>query len=460
MAPSKVQIEARKSKLDTRKNVLGSLLDQARSDTGVVQSLNSFEPSKPDSLNVIALSKLSRKPLEQLALFLGIDRVSIDQMYTNRTKLAWAIVRRFSRLLPSKCSECNSVYHNERNSTSVLECHLCGRGIHDCREVMATISVQQEAVNIQMIPSLSHMVWLCSECFSLPDVPNPNSTLPNSSCTTPSRSRTASTSSTTVHDDSRVADLLRGAIAITTSKQEVSGDVPDAAEGETEQGVVIGDENTLDEQVKVSEVKKDEDDQSVCKAFLDWSCEHGTRGDRLVNGSRCIYKHLPVCGPFLKSGSSVKGCTDSSCQLFHPKLCRYVQSETCCHDDKCNFFHPFDFRKARKTAIKAKSVKKPAPKNSQNSKGKGKGNGKGPKPNGNENFKLGKVNVGPHFQRFEGLVTRLIERMDYMEKRLDTMVSQAESSRTHHPPRMPLQVPWQPPLMQLQHYPPSQPVCY
>lgn len=164
------------------------------------------------------------------------------------------------------------------------------------------------------------------------------------------------------------------------------------------------------------------DTRPVCKAFLDWECKHGTRGLKLIMGRPCKDKHLPVCQPFLKFGTSQKGCTDKSCSLFHPKLCKFVQTDACCFNSKCKMFHPFGYNKARKAAVKTR-VSKLAKSKERSQKKNQTCPSNAPLPEKIEEIGE-KFASYQDFLKFESVLNRMIERLDSMERTVNKLQAQ------------------------------------
>ena len=451
-------------KTDPRNLVVGSLLEKASGRSNLIRCLSVLDFKKSDKVVIDSLAQQKRELLESLAAFMGIHDPGNTKLYRNRTKLSYSIVRRFSQLTPSICAECGEKYTTSMNHTPELECNQCGRGAHNCEMVSSVLHLQSQL-------SLSHMVWLCTECYhesSLRSLPGASTPL---NLSKGPRSRNDSTSSVT----------LRSILDPSQIESQIESESSDIVIIEPRIAAVEGGGEVVQQCVakerEVDEVKeKKADERPVCESFLEWECKHGIGGKKLVNGKECPNRHLPVCRSFQKFGSSEKGCTDKDCLLFHPKLCRFIQSESSCFNVACKFFHPFGFSKARRAAIKTKSVrdkmKTEDRKKSEVRSGKKK-SGESEERKKSE-VRTGKKKSGESgrehrgskksedssqdFRKFEDLLTRLMDRMESMEKQLELMKGLAPEIPKQAVQAMP--VPWQ--IPHPMRFPPqfSQPVCY
>ena len=335
---------------------------------------------------------------------MGIADPNLKKVFSNREKLAVVIMRRFNQLTPCLCAECNVKYKLSLDSIPSIECHICGRGAHTCDLVADSLQQYQEVTS-----PLAHMVWLCYNCYHSSGTTEVPTTATPASISARSRNNSISSQS----DQTPVTDLLKGAVKSLSETVAVTEEVKVVADNSEKK-------DPEKEEPKKDSEKKDkiggetQDNRPVCKAFLEWGCKHGTRGAKLIMGRACKDRHLTVCKPFLKFGTSQKGCTDDSCVLFHPKLCNFVQTEASCFNSKCKLYHPFGYNKLRKAAVKTREKKLANLKEKTQQKRK---NGPTTTEKVEETGKeTGKFARCQDFQRFEEILTRLIGRMDVMEK--------------------------------------------
>ena len=73
----------------------------------------------------------------------------------------------------------------------------------------------------------------------------------------------------------------------------------------------------------------------VCKFYLRGSCKHGKKG------SKCSFKHPPMCFKFLRNGDRGGGCKKGKeCKYTHPQMCWCFKTDKICRRKDCKFFHP------------------------------------------------------------------------------------------------------------------------
>ena len=398
--------------------MMGSLLQHASGNTVVLNALNCYDPVKADSTNCKNLNeKVSRDHLNVLASFVNIRNAEDKIVFPKATVLIKAIVWRLNQLKPSNCSECTEVYRVDLSDTPLLECHMCGRGAHNCEQISAALSDQKECLDANLSKSLAHMVWLCSCCYHSVN-PIPRSSLFNSLCATPATKHT-----TPSERELGVKSLLSKAILITEHISKTQ------KEDENDEVVVVESDSKETERVEeVERVSKETDgsgeevdDRPVCRAFSEWSCQHGLMGNKLIKGRKCPDRHPLACKKYLKFGTTENGCSVTDCELFHPKLCRFIQSEASCFDVKCKSYHPFSFNKLRRAAIKAKASRdKSSAAETVNKRNDKTRNKKKPTvERSHERKKNGSNSDSSDFRKLQDLISKLIGRVDSLEKRFE-----------------------------------------
>eukprot|EP00116_Pleurobrachia_bachei_P008736 sb/3468998/ len=209
------------------------------------------------------------------------------------------------------------------------------------------------------------------------------------------------------------------------------------------------------------------DNRPVCEAFTEWSCQHGIAGNKLINGKKCPDKHLPACKKFLKFGTSENGCTVTNCQLFHPNLCRFIQTDTSCFDVKCKSYHPFSFNKSRRDAIKAKATRDKASTGTSKSNDKSRNKKKPSVESSNERKNKRNNSEISDFRKLQDLISKLIVRMDSLEKRVEEIprermqssesINPSQFQKVPIPQPQPFLNPWQAWNVPRQF---AQPACY
>lgn len=78
----------------------------------------------------------------------------------------------------------------------------------------------------------------------------------------------------------------------------------------------------------------------ICEELKHGTCSHGIKGNKIVYGSRCQYKHPKKCIPFCKYGNDYsRGCVNVECKYLHPILCRNSAEKGVCLVEKCTYQH-------------------------------------------------------------------------------------------------------------------------
>lgn len=397
---------ATREKHDARKSALGSLLNAASGKREIVRCLSLVVPVKSDHYNALTLKTQTRPQLEALAKFMGIAETN-NRVFSNREKLAVAVMRRFNQLTPCLCAECNVKYKLSLDGVPSIECHSCGRGAHSCDRVSASLQQQREVSS-----SLAHMVWLCYDCYHSSGTTEVPGTATPASISARSRNNSTSSQSEKAPVTELLKEAAEGLSEFVVTEEVAASEDSEKSESEKKEKE---EEDTEKEEDDPEEIP---DTRPVCRAFLEWGCKHGTRGEKLIMGRPCKDRHLTVCKPFLKFGTSQKGCTDTNCALFHPKLCKFVQTETCCFNSKCKLFHPFRFNKLRKAAVKKRATKLAVSKERSQPSSQACPT---TTPLPEKTDEIGKSASYQDFLKFEEVLTRMIVRMDSMEKSLSRL---------------------------------------
>ena len=89
--------------------------------------------------------------------------------------------------------------------------------------------------------------------------------------------------------------------------------------------------------------------EDVCEAYKRKQCPHGTRGTILVNGKACGKNHPPMCGFFVRHGTTRgAGCKKGKeCPRYHPPICRDSERKRECYKENCQRIHLKDTRRKR-----------------------------------------------------------------------------------------------------------------
>ena len=75
-------------------------------------------------------------------------------------------------------------------------------------------------------------------------------------------------------------------------------------------------------------------ERAVCRYYKSGSCKFGPRG------KNCKFAHPKKCYKFLRYGSDDKrGCRTSTCEYYHPPLCRGTEDGRGCRRENCRYYH-------------------------------------------------------------------------------------------------------------------------
>ena len=289
------------------KVVMGSLLDQA-ADPIAKSVLTAFLPFKSRSANEALLSgpKFTVSAMESLAKFLEIELVDSEskKLFTKPT-LARRLTSAVFALLPSVCNECSVTYTVQIEPTSdckpLLSCFVCYQGSHWC----TTMSDKVSALESVQLPH--GMIWLCDKCTDFSTSLRKGNDKKGSD-----RSRCNSVSSVT-----------RSRVNSSAEEQSISTKEPDEkapANGESSEKADPANGEPHD---KSKGEPFSDGNKPVCRHFKKGTCVHGLKGNKVVNGKKCEYRHPKRCFKYMNfKNDKKKGCVKGgNCQYYHPPIC-------------------------------------------------------------------------------------------------------------------------------------------
>ena len=298
------------------KTAVGLLL--MRADELTKRVLTAFDPSAKRSANIKALNSFNLDILEPCANFLGINLSDSEEnkLFTKES-LINRIILGIRALLPSQCSDCNQQYTVVLDSEvpPVFTCHMCYQGSHDCD----TIKSLHSALGSTSTKLLSGHVWLCSECHG--------SSIPVKLRKSKSRHNSVSRNDTL----SRIRDELQN-LEVESTANEPPGPVVT-----TEPNALVNSELQSELSIRVRSLTK----VNICQKYKSGKCPNGVRGNKLVNGSKCEKEHPKRCFKYCRYGDKHRhGCKEeSSCEYFHPSLCKFSVQKRICTNKDCTFVH-------------------------------------------------------------------------------------------------------------------------
>ena len=88
----------------------------------------------------------------------------------------------------------------------------------------------------------------------------------------------------------------------------------------------------------------------MCRHFKKGTCVHGLKGNKVVNGIKCEYRHPKRCFKYLNfKDDKKKGCVKGgNCQYYHLPICPNSLQNKVCKDTKCKMPHLKSFRRSKK----------------------------------------------------------------------------------------------------------------
>ena len=304
-------------------SILTGLIEEAESASHDVKNCLKSYCLNTSTKQLRSMFHNTKKPVivETLKFLKAANRDWND--YTKEACLL-ELICRVQNLLIDKCQFCNQHYAVSKNEESLLQCSLCGQGVHmEClksllgeafSETQLTPKDVQELINPYNINSLKFM---CLECS--------NTTLPQSS------------------DGLKKSVAKKSTSPITTIKV-VDAEVQQGDCTESINQITVSIDRDTNTEQKTQE-RPSPDPPLVspedCKLYRIGQCPHGISGKTEVDGFRCKFTHRKRCRKFCKFGTKHKyGCKNgNNCDYFHPVLCKYSVQRGLCTNLECKFAH-------------------------------------------------------------------------------------------------------------------------
>ena len=270
----------------------------------------------------------------------------------NKTQLSHLILCRLQNLLPDDCGICNKRYSVKIEESPLLECSICGQGVHE--ECWSNLLSAASSASDPLIDQ-TDLIKKCLNPFNLPGVfyicpACEETTIPLEEENTKSKKKdnlpkklptpetvppvdlnvdTSSLNENPIPTDDNFADSqeMLGLLDETkTDSQEVrSSDSTSPTEVETDHPA----DDPVDQ--KGSQQKSD----IICRYFRRGTCKHGLRGND------CRYSHPQMCKKFMQHGTrQPNGCKlGKKCKQFHPLMCIDSLKKSECFNEQCTFNH-------------------------------------------------------------------------------------------------------------------------
>ena len=266
----------------------------------------------------------------------------------NKKELAHHIICRVQNLLPDVCGICSERYQIKLEETALLECAVCGQGVHaKCWYSLLNIDpvaigsvniTVNDYVNPSNLPGIHYLCTVCEE-RTIPS----NTKQKNSTGVQPPHSTINTTNdkyaNSIVVDDATTANLSSNSTCegIETSDQNAIDNgktIQDSGTDSTYSAPVISNTDSIDNTSNKPDASKSKV-ETVCRFFRRGTCKHGLRG------TECRYQHPQMCRKFTQHGTrQPHGCNlGKSCKLFHPLMCLDSLRKSECLDEKCTYQH-------------------------------------------------------------------------------------------------------------------------
>ena len=201
------------------------------------------------------------------------------------------------------------------NPTSLLVCHSCFQGSHDCD------NMKTKAEAFLSLDKALGIVWLCQHCLPLNDA--------------------AKLYYEDDEEDSKERDEHDTVNEVITEQVSVTvGAEVDKPHSQIESPIVNKQDVTIPPNQR----------NDICRGYRHGNCPHGLTGKREVNGASCSKAHPRICYRYRKYGSEgPKACTKGmDCNFFHPVICKLSLKKQKCTKTNCTHIHMRSNQKTEK----------------------------------------------------------------------------------------------------------------
>ena len=150
---------------DEKKLILGSLLNDSRTDPLAKRIIGAYNPASSYKANLLSIKSCKSGPIEACAKLLGFTVKDEEgkKCYKNLEMLSDRIILKIESLFEMHCDECNDEYCNTLEDTPLLHCRLCMQGSHNCESMKLKAQSYNECLEGSTQPK--GLVWLCHECL-------------------------------------------------------------------------------------------------------------------------------------------------------------------------------------------------------------------------------------------------------------------------------------------------------
>ena len=288
--------------------------------------------------------KQKRDVLRDTAEYLNIPG------FMDKTKdtLAHLVICRIQNLLPDDCNICKARYKINRSDKPLLECSICGQGVHTAcfveiaraMQINRTVSTVDEfkwdAENFKSVFNplkLPGLFYICEACQ-----PNiiPSEDEGNYKRLKKSSEDTSQQPEATQQDGPPAIESSQIEPVQTTESSEIEDSQAQESFIPATNDVDDDDnQSTSAERHTNDDAPESEKSKTICRFFRNGNCKYG------MTGKECKFTHPKVCSKFRQHGTrQPRGCNrGKKCKDFHPKMCLNSLRKGECFSETCRFHH-------------------------------------------------------------------------------------------------------------------------
>ena len=267
-----------------------------------------------------------RETLRETAKFLQIPNF----MEKTKSALSHLIVCRIQNLLPDNCCICKEQYSIALHEIPILECAICGQGVHTkCWLEIASIPDSElndlnpdKFKKIYNPLDLPGIFYICEAC-------KPN-TIPNEEEGNYKNKK----------NNSNLESLVSSSQNYTQQNQLDIKKRTDTAKSFPNQQLDSIETVSNNAEIEIVTERKESDEtleksSTVCRFLVNGRCKYG------IKGHDCKFSHPPMCRKFTQHGTrQPRGCNlGKKCKFVHPKMCFGSLRKGECFSENCRYNH-------------------------------------------------------------------------------------------------------------------------
>ena len=110
------------------------------------------------------INKSKKCVLKETSKFLRIPNIE----HKNKTELSHLILCRIQNLLPDNCGLCNERYRIKLEEQPLLECSICGQGVHE--KCLVNLLTAATSIDVETNNDKNALVRKCMNPYKLPGI--------------------------------------------------------------------------------------------------------------------------------------------------------------------------------------------------------------------------------------------------------------------------------------------------